>query len=241
LLGGLRVGSEVIRLIQFDRPAGLAAAGLASGAPPAGLAANSGHWEQELRNDRGQRVSQESATCDLDLSRQSDFRMAKGVAARCDACGKILSIGSDWNHASASQEDLCSRHLSELPRAKRSVFRCITSEAALGANQHKYLLKVRVPADVFPRGTPEVEGTVLLEVSHLINNKGVEETLASLVRPLMPHVKIEEYDGPRSFCRISVEMKDEAAVREVIKSLGRQRNKRASIKEISRVFNSPRF
>lgn len=199
-----------------------------------------GRQVEELRNDSGQRVGWEMAACDLDLSTQSSFRMATGVAARCDACGKILSIGNDWYHAIACKEDLCSRHLLELPHTKRSFFRRVSSEAALGDNQNEYLLKVRVPADTFPQDGPHVEGIVVLEVSHLINNNG-RETLASLVRPLVPQAKIEEYEGPRKFCRIIVEMKDEAAVREVIKSLGKQRKNRVSIKEISREFNSPRF
>lgn len=247
LLSGLRVGSEVLRITSRHRDhLSTVSDSLSSERPVyASLSSTNSFQEEalELTNDRGQRIRWETANCDLDLSTQSRFRMATGVAARCDACGKVLSIGSDWYHAIASEEDLCARHLSEVPQPKCSTFRRVDREEALGANRNKYALKIRVPADVFPRPGPHVEGKVVLEVSHLINKSNTvgNETLASLVRPLLPCVTIEECEGPRNFCRIIVDMMNEAAVREVIKSLGKQRNKRVSIKEISREFNSPRF
>jgi len=267
LLSGLRVGSEVLRVTKVHYPAsprverpqansartvtfscyGSCSLNVSSDRASSWSSSGIGRQVEELINDRGQRVGRETlrghelTTYDVDLSEQSSFRVATGVAARCDACGKILSIGNGWYHALASEEDLCARHLLELPHSKRSMFCQVNSEQALGDNQNKYSLKVRVPADVFPRAGPHVEGKVVLEISHLINNKGGTETLASLVRPLMPLAIIEECEGPRSFCRIIVEMKDEAAVREVIKSLGKQRKKRVNIQEISREFDSPRF
>jgi len=244
LLSGLHVGKEVLHVVRIEvrRPSPTA-----SGSRIGTVGACSGRvqptywptewveevrnavyspteWVEEVRNAVGARVARGSATCDLDLSTQSSgspssFRMATGMAATCDECHKVLSVGSDWYHERGTKRDLCARHRSELPPAQRKTFHCVDSERVLGSNSSAYALKVRVPVDAFPRVGPQAEGEVVLEVSHLINHKDGKETLASMLKPLMPNARIEEQPGPRSFCRISIDMKDEAAVREVIKSL----------------------
>jgi len=201
---------------------------------------------EEVRNDDGERVAWGSAACDLDLSTQSSgspsrFRMAAGMAATCDICGKVLSVRNDWYHEHGSKKDLCAKHRSELPPPQRETFHLVDSEQVLGSNSSTYALKVRVPVDAFPQAGPRAQGKLVLEVSYLINDKDGRETLASMLKRFMPKARIDEQPGPRNFCRISIDMKDEAAAREVIKSLGKQPNKRVSIKEVSREFDSPRF
>lgn len=204
-------------------------------------------WTEELRNDDGEQVAWDAAACDLDLTEgephRDRFRMASGLAATCDDCGKILYIGLDWFHEKESQKDLCGKHQSELPPYLFNKFQHVHSEEVLGAHAGAYALKVRVPVEafVFSDAGPRAEGKVVLEVSHLINPNSGKETLASLLQPLMPNTRIEEYLGTRSFSRIIIDLKDEAAAREIIKSLGRQRNKRVGIKELRRFFDSPRF
>jgi len=248
LLSGLRVGGQVLRLARSQPVRRPRPAVIQTGSNPLGMnlvQSIQESWTEELINDHGQRVAMAEARCDLDLSAQgsnssSSFRMASGLAAVCDKCGKVLSIGNDWFHEGVSKRDLCLKHVSELTLTQRAPFQFVHSEAALGENARAYTLKVRVPADVFPQAGPRVEGKVVLEVAHLINHKDGKETLASMLKPLMPRASIDEYAGPRNFCRIVIDMKDESAVREIIKSLGQRRNKRVSIKEIYREFHSPR-
>mmetsp|Transcript_45548 Transcript_45548/g.90260 ORF Transcript_45548/g.90260 Transcript_45548/m.90260 type:complete len:316 (-) Transcript_45548:223-1170(-) len=249
LLSGMKVGGEVLKIVKSKRSSvvtGVISTTSFKALSPTSQGSASDSWTEELRNDDGERVAWARAACDLDLSAQqsdspSRFRMASGLAATCDKCCKVLSVGNDWYHEGGGSKDLCAKHRSELPLAQRLTFHCVHSEEALGEDSGRYALKIRVPADIFPQAGPYPEGKLVLEVSHLINHKDGKETLASMLKPLMPQAKIEEHPGPRDFCRISVDMRDEAAVREVIKSLGQQRNKRVGIKVVSREFYSPRF
>jgi hypothetical protein len=232
LLSGLRLGSEVLRVRRTDhatlRQGGVRLksfnlTALAADKIRDALASDNPALE-EVTDASGEWISPDRVAFDLDLSTRdsgSTFKMAAGVAATCDKCGKILSIGNGWYHLSSIAEDLCGEHLSKLPPSARGRYCSVDSEDVLGANRSKYMLKIRVAADVFPQGRQaalQAEGKVVLEVSHLVNPKG-DETLSSMLKPLVPRVNIEECEGPRHFCRIKVEMKDEAAVREVIKSL----------------------
>lgn len=249
LLSGLTVGAEVTEFLadqagrRQQRVPGNPARSYT--APPTALPSPWGFF-----TDNRQRAPRYAAACDLDLtampargslSAAPRFRVASGLAATCDQCRKILSVGNDWFHDRANQTDLCQ---SCLPADRRNNFVRVHCDEVLGRNSG-YELKVRVPVDAFPQGGPRAEGKVVLEVSHLINRRsGKKETLASLLKPLMPSVMIEEESGHRSFCRVVIDMKDEAAVREVIRGLGQQRNmftnKRVSVKEVRREFHSPR-
>jgi len=100
-----------------------------------------------------------------------------------------------------------------------------------------------IPADAFPGNTHQAEGHVVLEVNNIINSRQPQaETLVMILRTRCPGFIVEEVEGDRSFARARIRIADEAVIRAVIKSVGRERRKRVTISEVrgSRVFLSPR-
>mmetsp|Transcript_45086 Transcript_45086/g.89346 ORF Transcript_45086/g.89346 Transcript_45086/m.89346 type:complete len:104 (-) Transcript_45086:70-381(-) len=93
----------------------------------------------------------------------------------------------------------------------------------------------------FPASATAPIGHVVLEASHLIKSTA-DETLASLIQARCPQLLVEEYMGERSYARIRVTLEAEDAVRDIIKTIARERGKKPHVREVrgTRQYYSPR-